>query len=423
MINDFSKSYKNYRLNKFVIKVATTDGQILYNSLTGGIVFVNDEDDLSKSFEELKKMKFYVPCNFDEISWVNELREKKKHSQERITRFKILTTTDCNARCYYCYEKGQSKITMTEKNANDIVDYILRVSKKSPIVLGWFVGEPLYNSNVINIICKSLLNKGVKFKSTMISNGLLFTDSIILKAKKLWNLKNVQITLDGMKQVYQKAKAYKDAQGNEFDRVIDNIGKIINVGIRVSIRLNQNLNNTEDLIELSDFLQTKFGNNNLVSVYNHWLFGEDGSDSDLEPVKYNKFKQLQNKLIECGLFHNYSLKESLRFCHCMADNDSSVLISPKGKLGKCEHFSDQHFIGSIYETTLNNEEITKWKEKYPPTPKCYDCPLYPQCYRIKMCPLETDNCTIVKCENRIELIKKALIQKYYSMSKGSKNAT
>ncbi len=416
MTNDFSKTHKNHRLSKFVIKVPAVDGQILYNSLTGGIVFIKDEDDLAKSFEELEKMNFYVPCDFDEISMVNELREKKRHSKEKITGFKILTTTDCNARCFYCYEKGQPKITMTEKTAYDIVDYILRVSQNSPVDLRWFGGEPLYNSKVIDIICRSLLDKGVKFKSTMVSNGLLFTDSVILKAKDLWNLKHIQITLDGMKHLYQKIKAYKDAQGEEFDRVIENIGKITKVGINVSIRLNQNLNNTEDLMELSDFLQTKFGGNNLVTVYNHWLYGEDSSGSDLEIVKYDKFKQLQDKLIKCRLFHSNVLKNKLRFNHCMADDDSSVLILPRGELGKCEHFTDQHFIGSIYETTFIDEEITRWKEKSPLKPKCYDCQLYPQCYRIKMCPVETDDCTLFDCENRIELIKKALVQKYIARS-------
>lgn len=58
MTNDFSKTHKNHRLSKFVIKVPAVDGQILYNSLTGGIVFIKDEDDLAKSFEELEKNEF-----------------------------------------------------------------------------------------------------------------------------------------------------------------------------------------------------------------------------------------------------------------------------------------------------------------------------------------------------------------------------
>ena len=98
----------------------------------------------------------------------------------------------------------------------------------------------------------------------------------------------------------------------------------------------------------------------------------------------------------------------------MADNDSSVLITPKGDIGKCEHFTSQHLIGSIYDTKLDYSEILRWKEQYQPTNKCFECPLYPQCIRIKMCPVEREMCSWDQCENKIELIKMALVKKYES---------
>ena len=104
----------------------------------------------------------------------------------------------------------------------------------------------------------------------------------------------------------------------------------------------------------------------------------------------------------------------------MADKDSSVVIMPNGDLGKCEHYIDQHLIGSIYDSEYNIEEISKWKETYQPTQKCFECPLYPQYVRIKMCPEEQENCSYIQCENKIELIKKSLLRKYelYKSSKG-----
>jgi len=44
--------------------------------------------------------------------------------------------------------------------------------------------------------------------------------------------------------------------------------------------------------------------------------------------------------------------------------------------------------------------------------KCHTCPLYPQCVRIKMCPEEHENCSMEQCENKIKLIKRALIKEY-----------
>jgi sulfatase maturation enzyme AslB (radical SAM superfamily) len=40
----------------------------------------------------------------------------------------------------------------------------------------------------------------------MISNGILFNEKNIVKARELWHLKNVQITLDGTESSYEQIK-------------------------------------------------------------------------------------------------------------------------------------------------------------------------------------------------------------------------
>lgn len=415
---DIIKTIDNYRLSRFVIKIDIQDGWVLYNTMTGSIVAISNEEDLRESLDSLVKMYFYVPQDFDEISFVNQLRVEKSPKLQAgiINGFTILTTTDCNARCFYCYEKGLTRISMTEKTANDVADYIIKTSLQSPIDLRWFGGEPLANTNAIDIICNKLVDNGIKFISTMVSNGLLFTDLNLSKATNLWNLKDVQITLDGTKDVYQKAKSYIHATGNEFDMVINNIFKLIERKISVSIRLNQDIYNTDNLLELVEFLSTRFKNKKLVSVYNSWLYDESlDIEVEIEKARYDKYKLLQDKIIECGLYRKNPLKKKLRLSCCMADNDSSALITPTGKIGKCEHFITQHLVGSIYDNEFDINEITNWKEQYQPTQKCFECPLYPQCIRVKRCPEERERCSFIQHENRIELIKKVMMQKYQSI--------
>lgn len=417
MENGLLPFVNGYRLNKFTIHVIKGNGWILYNTTTGGIVVIDDEEDFVKSLEELKRMYFYVPNEFDEVLWVNKLRETKSCASNRkcLDGFTVFTTMDCNARCFYCYEKGQPQFTMTEQTSKDVAAFIIKYSMGKPIRIRWFGGEPLLNTKSIDIICNELNANGVKYKSSMISNGLLFDDSLILKAIDLWNLRNVQITLDGTKNVYQKAKAYKDAVGNEFERVISNIKKVSGANIRVSIRLNQDFYNTQDLLELADFLYNEFKGNKHVSVYNNWLYDKLHTlDANLDAEKYAKFKELQNKLIECGLSHNYPLRDKLMLNHCMADSDSSVIITPSGNVGKCEHYTTKYLIGDIHNVQFEKVESLGCKDKYQPMPKCFECPLYPQCVRIKMCPEERESCTLTQCENKIELIKQALLRKYKS---------
>ena len=403
----------NYRLNKFVIVAEVEVGWMLYNTTTGGIVHIKSSEDLHKSLNNLVEMYYYVPIEFNEIEWINDLRTKKnlKSVNGVIDGFTILTTMDCNARCFYCYEKGRPHISMTDTIAQDVANFIVKHSKNHLVHIRWFGGEPLMNTNAIDIISNVLIDNGIKFKSTMISNGLLFSNSIILKAKNIWKIKNIQITLDGTKEVYQKAKAYKDAVGNEFETVINNIRKITSENIKVSIRLNQGNYNTSDLLDLIDYLATKFKGNKLISIYNSLLY-DDNLRNDKQA--YEHFQIVQNKIMECGFFAGSYLKSKLKIRHCMADNDMSVVITPTGNIGKCEHYTDQYIVGNIYDDKLNQSEILRCKEQYKPTQKCFECPLYPQCVRITLCPEEKEFCSLTQCENKIELIQRELVKKYKS---------
>ena len=405
---------KGYRLSRFLVKEDFPDGSIIYNTATGSIIIIQNEDDYINSFDELVRMRFYVPDRFDEFEWVDGARGKYISSNTTpITSYTILPTTNCNARCFYCYEKGQRKLFMTEKTAKDVVDYILRNSFGRSLDLRWFGGEPLFNSKVIDLICNTLSSNNVAFKSRMISNGLLFTKTNILKAKNDWNLKSVQITLDGTRDVYQRAKSFIDSQGNEFDIVIDNIESLIDSDIHVSVRLNQDLYNTDDLMVLVDYLSLRFQKSDKIAIYNNLLFeGGRNIDDDTVTQRNVAFKKLQEKIIESGLYRNISLKKKIKVSHCMADNDSSVIILPNGDIGKCEHYTDKHTVGSIYSNNFDITEITRWKKLHQPTQKCFNCPLYPQCTRLIMCPVENTYCSYTNCENKIELIRMSLKDRY-----------
>ena len=97
---------------------------------------------------------------------------------------------------------------MTEGMARRVADYIIHHYNGEKLTLHWFGGEPLYNKPVITQICLLLKEAGVEYSSQMISNGYLIDDEITREAKTLWNLKKIQITLDGTEKIYNQIKAY-----------------------------------------------------------------------------------------------------------------------------------------------------------------------------------------------------------------------
>lgn len=378
-----------YRLSTFVVRFPVNDGFLLFNTVTGCILFFENEQDFHNSKETLIQNWFLIPSeNFDEHLWVDYLRDKKREIKGgEIKSYLIMTTMGCNARCFYCYEKGRKPISMTEQTAIAVSNMIIADSSSKKVRISWFGGEPLVNSKVINIICKNLEKHNCAYSSNIISNGLLFSEDLIDQAINQWHLQRVQITIDGTEKNYLSIKAYKHGHGDEFQKVMHNIENLLKNNISVSIRLNQNYGNTNDLIILSEYIKDKFAKYNTLSVYNRLLFDEKITD-DL----YIAYFKLKHKLQKLHLSKPY-YGEALRSNQCMADSDTSLVITPNGKIGKCEHFSESNFIGSIYDKEFDQQMISQFKETYEKLPSCNTCAFYPRCVRLKMCPSPIDVCT------------------------------
>lgn len=62
----------------------------------------------------------------------------------RFAGFQILPTTACNARCWYCYEEGFAKQSMTDECIEAIPGFIgSYMEMVDDVHVTWFGGEPL----------------------------------------------------------------------------------------------------------------------------------------------------------------------------------------------------------------------------------------------------------------------------------------
>ena len=400
-----------YRLSHFIVKQIIDDGILLYNNVTGCLLFFKSEDDIKDNFDFLVEHWFYLPIDsFNECDWVEFLRKKRidDTSHHGINSYVIMTTLDCNARCFYCYEKGIPRVSMTEKTAIATGEYIQRHSTNK-VILSWFGGEPLLNTSVIDLICQKLNDSGISYSSKIVTNGLLFTSGIVEKAINVWKIKRVQITLDGTEQVYLRAKAYINSQGSEFQTVLDNIKVLLNSKIEVTIRLNQDKYNTEDLLELLVLLHNRFGANPYLSIYNHLLFKFDG---DYTQEQIDCYYELKNKLSLLGYLKGRKQLSGMNDYQCMADSAHSLVITPSGLIGKCEHFTEEKMIGSIFDDGFDPIALKKWSERYERQNECNICPLYPTCIRVKMCPNQKQKCSDFYRKNFMEFLTIAIEDSY-----------
>lgn len=411
ILKNLKKADAPYRLMHFCVEHPTEDGVLIFNLLTRELVLLN-EDECSHltELDDLKRRWFLVPEGTNEkeyadlVKWVLTTRQKNTNN---ITGYTIFTTTDCNARCFYCFEAGRSRIPMNEATASKTVQYIKDHCGGDPIRISWFGGEPLFNQDAIDTICEGLRQENITFVSTMVSNGYLFDDETIQKAIREWNLKRVQITLDGTEEVYNKAKAFIYREGSAYQKVLGNMEHLLDAGVSIQVRLNMDLYNAENLLELVDELAKRFAGRKGLFVYAHHLFDVDKSMAETHTEEeWDKRDEamcrLNEKLKEYGLSSKRGISKHIKLNHCMADSGKSVTILPDGNIGLCEHFSEDEFIGHLDKEGFDPEMVKSWKETVPEIPECAECFYYPECIKLKKCA----NDNICFRQDRNDLLRK-----------------
>lgn len=402
-LGGFQKKVKGfkYRFNKFIIKTEYEDEFIWYNVFTGSIVSIKNyevdnifTEDFCTYADYLIQNYFLVPENFEEDELLKEFRKRKTvpitaNSLTKLNNFTILTTTKCNARCFYCYQlHGKKKEHMTEETARKVAKYIVDSTlENQQVFLGWFGGEPLYNPKVIDIITTIVSSSNRNVRSSIITNGYLFDEKMCKKAVKDWGLMNVQVTLDGTEDIYNKTKNFIYKNTNAFKTVINNIHSMLEYGLTVSIRMNIDKHNLDNLKDLVEFLAKEFKDEKGFSVYVHELFDDSKTPEHSKQV-FENMEELNVLITKYNLrSQGANVPETIKTIHCMVDDDKSVVIMPNGQLGVCEHYENEHFVGHINDPyNIDKEELKRWREMSEFQDICEDCPYKPACLKCKLCP-------------------------------------
>ena len=370
--NQYIDDTKEYAPHKYLIR----DENRLYNVLTNEAVLVEDWE---ADREELIRRWFYTPPDFDVCSAAYLSNSRMLSISEGPVSSKglyvIFMTTACNAACEYCFELGSKVITMAEDTAEDIAEYISKHSNPDVAVrVRWFGGEPLVNKKCISIIASELNRLGVKFNSEMLTNGDLFnevTDDEI----KLWNLQNVQFTID---TVGEKYDAIKHLPAGAYERIKKTTERLGALGIHISIRVH--LDPDRGVDEARKVVDEFKGYDN-VGIYTRLLY------KSVTKKDYEDLLELEDYIVSTGkMRHNFKQFGSPR--HCMADSSGTACITPEGLLTPCEHYAYGVTYGSIYKKAVDGGMLKEWKRRTKDAKKCGDCVFFPTCKLLKNCPAE-----------------------------------
>lgn len=381
-INAMKFSQYNYLYNN-------EEKVLIYNTRIGSLVLLSVEEYESINngtannflIEKLYSLGILVDKNFDEYELiVNRIKFNIERKKEPL--YRILPTTRCNARCFYCYEKGMKQEDMTTETVCKTIEFIKKKTvDETAINVNWFGGEPLLRFDIMKEISQNLIkycNENKKgYCASIITNGSLFNNKIISELDSL-RIRTIQITLDGTELEYSKRKNYYD-KTISLETVLNNIECILKISkARVNIRLNFDSKNFEDIKVLIKQLKLRFKGYSNLEIYAYPLF-DTKSNHNPNLIEIDDAAKYFEELI--ALLGNKKnalfLLPRPKQTSCFVFNESSCVINANGDLLKCTS-APNSIIGNLECECIDDGLNNEWKS-FEIIEKCKVCKLLPLC--------------------------------------------
>ena len=380
------KSQYNYFVrhnDKFIIynmksgSIGTMDNDVYDRFITNSLT----EDEI----ETCKRKGLLIDEDYDEKAVMEKDRAEGIHKKDG-KNFRIWPTSACNARCYYCFEKGIKYENMSEETAEHVVGFIAsQIEEGDTFVVEWFGGEPLLKITTMEFITERLQGicreRNCHANYRMISNGSLIDEVMADRIKTNCFINYVQITLDGYGREYEIIKNYVNPQMYGFERVISGIRLLKERGIHVGIRMNYDTKNFNTLCQLIDYLHKEFTEYEDIKyyVYPVWTSVLDNDDTFVSEAEADRqYLELLKRIYGHGM---NSLRQLARLGYrkyqCHACHESGFSIYPDGSIGKCDEIFTQK-IGDIKQGIIDLETYNYWT-KQGVDEKCDKCVFLPMC--------------------------------------------
>lgn len=271
--------------------------------------------------------------------------------------FGFVVTYNCNFRCPYCFENGisgngqaWSGQVFTRKMVDRAYAAMREIEPRRELhrdALLLYGGEPLLkeNKDIVSYVVEKGAAEGYMFYA--VTNGYDLPHYADLLAPE--RIGRLQITLDGYRDSHNARRRH--CEGVEtFDRIMENIGLALSKDVKVSVRINTDANNFDDVERLRELFQSLgYKDNPNFGFYSAVLLQYD-TTSDHQSFVYQSVKEhvrqhymedkeetncqdheLSKKILNC-LQNRTSLNITSASC---PSQYASYLFDPRGNIYTC----------------------------------------------------------------------------------------
>ncbi|HET56366.1 MAG TPA: radical SAM protein [Ignavibacteria bacterium] len=389
------------KLSKYNEYVDFGDEVIIFNMTSRALILISkDEFDIirsnpkssfinEKTTEKLRNNNILVNKSLNEEDVLLYNINRWKHNQKVLSLF-ISFTSQCNLQCSYCYQDSSNKKNtfLSLDNWKIIFSHIKRKLtaqdiREVSIVL--FGGEPTLNMDIliqaVNDV-HSLRTKRTSVNMALITNGTLINNDKLLSV--INNINMIQITLDGVKDIHDKRRVYRNGLGT-FDIIMNNL-KLLrdNYTNDVLIRCNADKENFESIKLLFDYLRQESLFDLITGVDIGHVY------SSQENIKMNKCETLLSKEGDERIkeLFDYAVKKGYRISRnyvngpCMGLAINGYAIDENLNIYSCPGFLYEEPEGMIDHTGGIEIIHNRWFDIINEVPRqCLaNCKYVPICY-------------------------------------------
>lgn len=345
-----------YKWSDFLVYHKTSDGAILKNTFTGGVVYI-DKKEPQETNEWLNNQKVYlkpdyfnilvdnsflIPKNKNEFKEWKEMFLHARNDLAQVFNLYFLPTLQCQLSCFYCVEKGaccieDMNIKILAKTVNWFKKYLEINTEVNSLRFVVFGGEPLLRKDMIfealsyfNRIAKM---RGMDFWMEIITNGE-FLDEKTAYILSGYNWKRAQITIDSSQRIHDARRTGKEKHPT-FNNIISNIIMLINNNYieKVDLRLTFDTVTADSIPKLLYFLaKLKIQKRLNLSI------------GLITSTLNTNLRHIPNKTAAKKIIDIWSTAKTLGFSipedfitgpWCVAIAKHSAVIQPNGTMQKC----------------------------------------------------------------------------------------
>lgn len=345
------------KVNDFylVIAVQTANWIVLYNSRQ--IDFLNmlrsgkcvgDVIETVDSEEAMGDLKIVLAAIFArKFAGVNG--EVTKEYLEGYKMLNIYITNACNLKCKHCFMLSGKKLE-NELTLEDWMKVLISFKENGGEFVTFSGGEPLMFKNFPQIIRHA---HDLGLKSTVLSNGLLWSDKLIHELAPF--IDEIQFSLDG---VDEETNSVVRGSGH-FEKVVDTIVKFANVGVKTSVATtftydNLNENTQTRYKKLVDLIKEKTsGKDVFFKLSKKLLPGRDVNFTAEENEKYSAIiKDIEKYVDENADYENFLAGHT---ANLVAINCGlgGISVSSDGNVYFCNRINEMESFGNVTEKPMS----------------------------------------------------------------------